>query len=146
MSNESSAEIATVRRDWKTEHLAMYLESGGCKGHVMDLRDVGGEVVVCASKGGADQHPAWYLNVVASKEIGFQIATQAFRGSWCEPESAERAKVWAFMQGVFPAYTTYQASTAMRAGRCSALASPCIAASKSRRVFHQISMMQSKPG
>lgn len=42
MSNESSAEIAAARRDWKTGHLEMYLSSGGVQGYVMDLRDIGG--------------------------------------------------------------------------------------------------------
>lgn len=142
MSNESSAEIAVARRDWKTEHMAMYLGSGGANGHIMDLHDIGGhrftthclikyvgrksgrtmitpliygdiggEVVICASKGGADHHPAWYLNIAASKEISFQIATQAFRASWREPEGVEREKVWDFMVGVFPPYKKYQAST-----------------------------------
>ncbi len=142
MSDESMAEIASARRDWKTEHLAMYVGSQGSKGHIMDLRDVGGrnftthclikyigrksgrtivtpliygdmggEVVICASKGGADHHPAWYLNLVASKEVCFQIATQAFRATWREPAGAERDKVWEFMQGVFPPYAAYQAST-----------------------------------
>ena len=73
--------------------------------------DIGGEVVICASKGGADVHPSWYVNIRDSKEIEFQIATQAFRASWREPEGAERQKVWAFMQDCFPFYTTYQAST-----------------------------------
>jgi deazaflavin-dependent oxidoreductase (nitroreductase family) len=74
--------------------------------------DIGGEVVVCASKGGADHHPAWYLNIVGTKEIEFQVATQAYRATWREPEGAEREKVWTFMQDCFPFYTKYQASTA----------------------------------
>jgi deazaflavin-dependent oxidoreductase (nitroreductase family) len=145
MSDETMAEIAKARRDWKTVHLQMYLKSKGAEGHVMDLRDIGGhrfttqclikyvgrksgrtiitpliygdiggEVVICASKGGADHHPAWYLNLIASKEISFQIATQAYRASWREPAGAERDKVWEFMQGVFPPYTAYQASTQRR--------------------------------
>jgi deazaflavin-dependent oxidoreductase (nitroreductase family) len=73
--------------------------------------DIGGEVVICASKGGADEHPSWYVNIRNSKEIQFQVATEAFRASWREPEGAERQKVWAFMQDCFPFYTTYQAST-----------------------------------
>jgi deazaflavin-dependent oxidoreductase (nitroreductase family) len=73
--------------------------------------DIGGEVVIVGSKGGADVHPEWYLNVVASKEIEFQIATQAFRASWREPEGAERQKIWDFMVDCFPFYATYQAST-----------------------------------
>lgn len=145
MSNESSAVIASARRDWKTEHLAQYLGSGGAEGHIVDVSDIGGrkftttlllrytgrksgktiitpliygdiggEVVIVASKGGADHHPAWYLNLKESKELAFQIGTQAFRASWRECGEAERAKVWAFMEGVFPPYTGYQASTERR--------------------------------
>jgi deazaflavin-dependent oxidoreductase (nitroreductase family) len=145
MSDESSAEIGATRRDWKTEHLAMYLESGGARGHVVDLRDIGGhaftttlllryvgrksgtammtpliygdlggEVVIVASKGGADRHPAWYLNLRSSKELCFQVAAQAFRATWREPEGAERARVWDFMVGAFPPYRAYQASTKRR--------------------------------
>lgn len=73
--------------------------------------DIGGDVVICGSKGGADHHPEWYLNIVASAEIEFQIATQAFRGSWREPEGDERKKVWEFFIDCHPFYATYQAST-----------------------------------
>lgn len=73
--------------------------------------DIGGEVVIVASKGGADHHPAWYLNIRDSKEIAFQVATQAFRAMWREPEGEEREKVWNFMVDVFPSYANYQAST-----------------------------------
>lgn len=73
--------------------------------------DIGGEVVICASKGGADHHPEWYLNLVASPGVEFQVATQAFRGSWREPEGAEREKVWNFFIDCHPFYANYQAST-----------------------------------
>ena len=143
MSNASSAEIAKARRNWKEDHLGMYLRSGGAEGHIVDVSDIGGhkftttlllkvvgrksgttrinpliygdiggEVVIVASKGGADHHPAWYLNIKGSKEVSFQVATEAFRGTWREPQGAERAKVWEFMVGVFPPYEKYQASTA----------------------------------
>jgi deazaflavin-dependent oxidoreductase (nitroreductase family) len=73
--------------------------------------DIGGEVVICASKGGADNHPAWYLNIQDVQEVEFQVATQAFRASWREPEGEEREKVWNFMVDVFPSYANYQAGT-----------------------------------
>jgi deazaflavin-dependent oxidoreductase (nitroreductase family) len=76
--------------------------------------DIGGEVVIVASKGGADHHPAWYLNIVDSKEVEFQIGTQAFRATWREPAGEEYAKIWKFMVDVFPAYATYQASTSRK--------------------------------
>ena len=72
---------------------------------------IGGEVVIAASKGGADTHPEWYLNLKARDEVELQIATQAFRGTMREPEGAERAKIWAFMVDCYPFYASYQAST-----------------------------------
>ncbi len=72
---------------------------------------IGGEVVIVASKGGADQHPAWYLNIREADEVQFQIATQAFRASWREPEGAARDQVWNFMVDCYPFYANYQAST-----------------------------------
>jgi deazaflavin-dependent oxidoreductase (nitroreductase family) len=86
-------------------------KSGTTRINPLIYGDIGGEVVIVASKGGADQHPAWYLNITGSQEISFQIATQAFRGTWREPEGTERVKVWDFMVGIFPPYKAYQAST-----------------------------------
>ena len=68
-------------------------------------------MVIVASKGGADQHPEWYLNLRASDHVDLQIATQAFRASWREPEGDERHKVWDFMVRAFPPYINYQKST-----------------------------------
>lgn len=72
---------------------------------------IGGEIVIAASKGGADHHPAWYLNIRESDTIDFQIGTQAYRGTWREPQGAEREKVWAAMVDNYPFYAEYQAST-----------------------------------
>ena len=142
MSDETSAAISAVRRDWVTEHRELYLRSGGTQGHIMDVSavggrsfathclvkyigrksgkifitplcygDIGGEVVICASKGGADTHPEWYLNLREMAGVDFQIASQAFRGTWREPSGAERTKIWDFMVDCHPFYATYQAST-----------------------------------
>ncbi len=73
--------------------------------------DIGGEVVICASKGGADHHPAWYLNLIESPQVEFQIATQAFRGTWREPEFKERERIWNFFTDCHPFYRDYQEST-----------------------------------
>lgn len=142
MSDESSAAIRDTRKDWVTEHREMYLQSGGAKGHIMDITpvggrnfathcmikytgrksgkvfitplcyaDIGGEVVIVASKGGADHHPEWYLNIREMAEVEFQIATQAFRATWREPSEAERAKVWNFIVDCHPFYANYQTAT-----------------------------------
>lgn len=72
---------------------------------------VGGEIMICASKGGADTHPEWYNNIIARSEIEFQVASQAWRGTWREPKGAEREKAWAHLVDCFPFYANYQAST-----------------------------------
>jgi deazaflavin-dependent oxidoreductase (nitroreductase family) len=142
MSDESSAAISAVRRDWGQEHRLRYLTSGGAQGHIEDLTavggrpfathclirfrgrksgkifitglcyaDIGGEIVICASKGGADEHPNWYLNLIADPQIDVQIATSAFRATWREPEGGERDKVWTFFTDCHPFYQNYQTST-----------------------------------
>ncbi|RDH79634.1 nitroreductase family deazaflavin-dependent oxidoreductase [Mycolicibacterium moriokaense] len=73
--------------------------------------DIGGEVVIVASKGGADKHPDWYLNLRAAEHVDVQIATQAFRATWREPEGDERHRVWDFMVHVYPPYINYQKAT-----------------------------------
>lgn len=73
--------------------------------------DIGGEVVLVASKGGADTHPAWYLNILDSETVDFQIGGQAYRASWREPEGANREKLWNFMVDIYPPYADYQVST-----------------------------------
>jgi deazaflavin-dependent oxidoreductase (nitroreductase family) len=72
---------------------------------------IGGEVVICASKGGAPENPKWYLNILSSQTIDVQIATQAYRATWREPQGVERDKVWAYMVDCFPFYAGYQTRT-----------------------------------
>jgi deazaflavin-dependent oxidoreductase (nitroreductase family) len=73
--------------------------------------DIGGEVVIVASKGGADVHPAWYLNIKGGVEVSLQIGGQAFRATWREPQGAERDVIWAFMEKIYPPYREYQTLT-----------------------------------
>ena len=135
-------EIEESRLDWTAQHRQDYLRSGGAKGHIVDVReigglqftttlllktigrksgearilpliygDTGGEVVIVASKGGADVHPAWYLNLRERDAVEFQIGGQAFRASWREPQGAERQEIWAFMEKLYPPYKDYQVAT-----------------------------------
>lgn len=68
----------------------------------------GQEWVIVGSKGGAGDHPAWYLNLCERDEVKFQVGTQAFRARWRSPEGAERQAVWDYMAAIFPNYMTYQ--------------------------------------
>jgi len=74
----------------------------------------GGEIVIVGSKGGADSHPAWYLNILSSETVDVQVATQAFEATWREPEGDERHQVWEYMCHLYPPYISYQQSTSRR--------------------------------
>lgn len=103
-------------RYFATHCLVKYIGRKSGKTFITPLTyaDIGGEVVICGSKGGADKHPEWYLNLREQASVDFQIATQAFRGTLREPGGAERDRIWAFFVDCHPFYAAYQASTERR--------------------------------
>ena len=72
---------------------------------------IDGNLVIVASKGGADNNPGWVQNIRAAHSVDVQVATQAWRAGWHEPVGAERARIWDFMVAVFPPYAEYQGRT-----------------------------------
>ena len=75
---------------------------------------IGGEVAVIASFLGSDRHPKWYLNLLGSERVDFQIATQAYRATWREAEGADRDAAWSVMDSNMPAFSHYQRRTERR--------------------------------
>jgi deazaflavin-dependent oxidoreductase (nitroreductase family) len=71
----------------------------------------GDNFVIVASKGGAPQHPAWYLNLDANPEVGFQVGPKKYRGKARTAKGAERERLFKMMEGVFPPYTAYKVRT-----------------------------------
>lgn len=146
MSSYEGSEVLLQRtQNFVDDHRALYLSSGGAKGHLMDMSHAGSpgltptlllktigrksgkahvapliygifgrNWVVIGSKGGAPDHPAWYLNLREQDGVEFQVATQAFRGTWREAEGEERQHVWAYMAGVYPPYADYQSGAGDR--------------------------------
>ena len=74
----------------------------------------GREWVVIASKGGALEHPAWYLNLRSRPECDIQIATQLFRCAWREAGGAERQRLWDYMVELYPPYRDYARTVGSR--------------------------------
>jgi deazaflavin-dependent oxidoreductase (nitroreductase family) len=74
----------------------------------------GANFVIVASKGGAPNHPAWFLNLEAAPEVEFQVADKAWRGRARIAQGAERDRLYEMMAKLFPAYTAYQARTQRR--------------------------------
>ncbi len=116
------------------EHVAKYRETGGAVGHIWNgvpallltttgrktgeartqamiyARD-GDNYLVVASKGGAPQHPAWYLNLVAQPEVEIQVKDEIIKVVASTAEGAERERLWQVVTGVWPNYDQYQQRT-----------------------------------
>lgn len=71
----------------------------------------GDRFVIVASKGGAPKDPAWYLNLDANPEVGFQVGAKKYRGQARAAAGAERERLYRMMEAVFPPYAAYQANT-----------------------------------
>lgn len=119
---------------WVAEHTRTYLASGGTEGHENDgVRTLvlattgrrtgtprrtcliygrsGDEYVVVASKGGADEDPAWFTNLVADPGVGVQVGTRRFTARARVASSTEREALWARMVEIFPLYEDYARKT-----------------------------------
>ena len=71
----------------------------------------GDRVVLVASNGGAQAHPDWYLNLVASSSVTVQ------RGAISTPmrarvaDAEERTALWVKVTSTYKGYSGYQAKT-----------------------------------
>jgi deazaflavin-dependent oxidoreductase (nitroreductase family) len=74
------------------------------------LRD-GERVVVVASKGGMDQHPLWYLNLVAHPDVTAEIGTETRAMRAHTADDVERAHYWPKLVAMYRDYADYQART-----------------------------------
>jgi deazaflavin-dependent oxidoreductase (nitroreductase family) len=75
------------------------------------FREVDGAYVIVASKGGADEPPAWYVNLEAQPDVEVQIKGDRFPARARTASSEERARIWPLMAEVWPDYDAYQAKT-----------------------------------
>ena len=120
--------------DWVAEQTRTYLASGGTEGHESNgvytlvlattgrrtgiprrtcliYGTAGEDFVVVASKGGADEDPAWFKNLQADPSVGVQVGTRRFTARARVASSAEREPLWAQMARIFPLYDEYAQKT-----------------------------------
>ena len=71
----------------------------------------GDDYLIVASKGGADEPPAWYLNLKADDEVGLQIKGDRFRARARDASPDEKPDMWKTMTATWPAYDEYQEKT-----------------------------------
>jgi deazaflavin-dependent oxidoreductase (nitroreductase family) len=70
-----------------------------------------GRYVVVASKGGAQHHPDWYLNLRADPDVQVQVKADRFRARARIAEGEERERLWRRMAEIWPAYDDYRQKT-----------------------------------
>lgn len=89
-------------------------KSGAARITALTYGSIDGKVIVIASKGGADVHPAWYLNLQGHDAVDIQIGGQAFRAVWEEAQGERAADLWTFMERVYPPYADYRSGTSRK--------------------------------
>ncbi|WP_067821055.1 nitroreductase family deazaflavin-dependent oxidoreductase [Nocardia inohanensis] len=74
------------------------------------VRD-GDRIVLIASNGGADKHPAWYHNLRANPEFEVEIGDEKYRAKAELVTGPERDALYARMVEVMPQFADYEANT-----------------------------------
>jgi len=72
----------------------------------------GKNYLLVASKGGAPNHPLWYLNLVDNPEVDIQVGADKFTAHARTATKDEKPRLWKIMAGIFPRYDEYQAKAA----------------------------------
>jgi deazaflavin-dependent oxidoreductase (nitroreductase family) len=127
-------EVFDSPTEWVAQHIRTYVESEGRRGHrwsgvntlllttrgrktgklrrtaLIYGRD-GDRYLVVGSKGGAQKHPMWYLNLVANPEVEVQVEAEKFRARAGAASTEEKPRLWAIMAAIWPEYDRYQAKT-----------------------------------
>jgi deazaflavin-dependent oxidoreductase (nitroreductase family) len=116
------------------EHIARYRETGGREGHdwrgtsTLLLTTKGrrsgeerttpliygrhdGEYLIVASRGGADDPPAWYLNLRAEPRAEIQVRDERFPVRARDATPDEKPELWRIMTAEWPDYDNYQRKT-----------------------------------
>lgn len=71
----------------------------------------GDNIVLVASNSGADQHPAWYLNITAHPQVEIQIKRQRRSATATIASPEERERIFADVVSRSPGYGKYQRRT-----------------------------------
>ncbi len=120
--------------NWVAEHTQRYAETNGEDGHLwrgaptllltvkgrrtgqwrrtaLIYGQDGDRYLLVASRGGADEHPQWYLNLDADSEVQVQVLGDKFEARARTASPDEKRQLWPIMAAVWPAYDEYQAKT-----------------------------------
>jgi deazaflavin-dependent oxidoreductase (nitroreductase family) len=101
--------------DWRGTQTLLLTTTGRRSGERRELpliygRD-GDDYLIVASKGGADQPPAWYLNLEADPDVEVQVKDERFKARARTATAEERRRLWPTMTAEWPDYDDYQKKT-----------------------------------
>jgi deazaflavin-dependent oxidoreductase (nitroreductase family) len=71
-------------------------------------------LVIVASNGGADRHPAWWLNLRANPRATVQIGKESFPVTATETTAEERERLWPLVVETYGGYADYEKKTVRR--------------------------------
>ncbi|MCL2731332.1 MAG: nitroreductase family deazaflavin-dependent oxidoreductase [Actinomycetia bacterium] len=128
------ADVKVSPTSWVSEQARRYEESDGTEATDMNgspcllldylgrksgqwLRTVliygrdGDDYLIVASKGGAPEHPLWYLSLRDNPDVHVRVGRERFaaRAEALSPE--DKARVWPHLLEVYPPYEEYQKKT-----------------------------------
>lgn len=97
------------------EHMVIITTTGAKSGRAITnplvyLPD-GERIVLIASNGGADRHPAWYHNLVANPELTVELPTETFTAKAELVAEPERTALYDRMVELMPGFGEYRDKT-----------------------------------
>lgn len=119
---------------WVADHIKRYVETDGRSGHewkgaptlllttrgrksgkrrrtALIYGKDGDNYIIVASRGGHQNHPAWYLNLRENPEVEVQVGADNFTAVAHTAGDEDKARLWPLMTSIWPAYNDYQAKT-----------------------------------
>ncbi len=120
--------------EWVQDHISRYRASDGEDGHIWQGLPTllltctgrqsgarfttplvygrsGDSYLVVASRGGAETHPQWFLNLRANPAVEVQVAANRFKATARIASPEEKAELWPKMTAILPRYDEYQQNT-----------------------------------
>jgi deazaflavin-dependent oxidoreductase (nitroreductase family) len=121
-------------KDWVADHTRRYLETEGEDGYLwrgyptllltttgrrsgqarrtalIFGRD-GDNYLLVGSRGGADHHPQWYLNLETNPEVLLQVKGEQIPARARTATAEEKPRLWKIMAEIYPPYDEYQTRT-----------------------------------
>jgi deazaflavin-dependent oxidoreductase (nitroreductase family) len=89
-------------------------KSGQARTQPLAYTQVGDGYAVIASKGGATQHPLWYLNLRANPLAEVTVGRETRRVRARDAQGEERERLWRAFADLYPGYDRYAQKTSRR--------------------------------